>query len=131
VRLRRSWNALPDLQRQRWSYSAANAARLCRRREHMKKGWSRPFEDPIVLPDGRELLTLKNAPDYIMKLPKAEQKHEKWQTAVHVLIMAAEGHGPLMHARIGVLQALHRNVERVFTDRKDHHWGKRKLARDR
>ena len=46
-----------------------------------KKGWSRPFEDPIELADGRELLTLKNAADYIMRLPKAEQKHEKWQTA--------------------------------------------------
>jgi hypothetical protein len=96
-----------------------------------KKGWSRLFEDPIVLPDGRSLLTLKNAADYIMKLPKAEQKHEKWQTAIEVLIMAAEGRGPLMHARIGVMQALNRNVERVFTDRKDHHWGKRKLARHR
>jgi hypothetical protein len=93
-----------------------------------KNGWSRPFEDPIVLPDGRKLVTLKNAADYIMKLPKAEQKHE---TAVEVLIMAAEGRGPLMHARIGFMQALNRNVERVFTDRKDHHWGKRKLARDR
>ncbi len=95
------------------------------------KGWSRKFEDPITLPDGRKLVTLKNAADYIMKLPKAEQKQEKWQTAVEVLIMAAEGRGPLMHARIGVMQALYRNVERVFTDRKDHHWGKRKLARDR
>jgi hypothetical protein len=69
------------------------------------RGWSRPFEDPILLPDGRSLLTLKNAADYIMKLPKAEQKHEKWQTAIEVLIMAAEGRGPLMHARIGVMQA--------------------------
>ena len=63
----------------------------------MSKGWNRPFEDSIVLPDGRELLTLKNAADYIMKLPKAEQKHEKWQTAVEVLIIAAEGRGPLEH----------------------------------
>jgi hypothetical protein len=93
--------------------------------------WSRQFEDPILLPDGRTLRTLKNAADYIMKLPKAEQKHEKWQIAIEVLIMAAEGRGPTMHARIGVMQALNRNVERVFTDRKDHHWGKRKLARDR
>lgn len=96
-----------------------------------KKGWSRPFEDPIILPDGRELLTLKAAADYIMKLSKAEQSHEKWQVAVSCLILAAEGRGPVMHARIGVMQALNRNVERVFTDRKDHHWGKRKLARDR
>ncbi len=94
-------------------------------------GWQRPFEDPIPLPGGRQLLTLKDADDFIMKLPKAEQKHEKWQTAIEVLIMAAEGRGPLMHARIGVMQALNRNVERVFTDRKDHHWGKPKLARDR
>jgi hypothetical protein len=48
-----------------------------------KTGWSRPFEDPIVLPDGRELLTLKNAADYIMKLPKAERStRSEWQTAV-------------------------------------------------
>jgi hypothetical protein len=97
-----------------------------------KKGWSRQFEDPIVLADGRELLTLKNAADYIMKLPKAEQKHEKWETAISCLIMAAEGRGPMMHARIGVLRALNRNVERVFkTGEKTTHWGKRKLARDR
>jgi hypothetical protein len=98
----------------------------------MSKGWNRPFEDSIVLPDGRELLTLKNAADYIMKLPKAEQKHEKWQTAVEVLIIAAEACGPLMHARIGSLQALNRNVEGVFkTGEKTTHWAKRKLARDR
>jgi hypothetical protein len=97
-----------------------------------KNGWSKPFEDAILLPDGRKLLTLKNAADYIMKLPKAEQKHEKWQTAVEVLIMAAEGRGELMHARIGVMQALNRNVERVYkTGEKTTHWGKRKLARDR
>ncbi len=45
--------------------------------------------------------------------------------------MAAEDRGPLMHARIGMLRALNRNVVRVFNpDRKDKHWGKRKLARD-
>ena len=97
-----------------------------------KKGWSKSFEDPIVLPDGRKLITLKHAADYIMKLPKAEQKHEKWQVAIEVLIMAAEGRGPLMHARIGVMQALNRNAERVFKPgEKQTHRGKRKLALDR
>jgi hypothetical protein len=96
-----------------------------------KTDWSRQFEDPIPLPDGRELLTLKAAADFIMKLPKAEQKHEKWQTAIEVLIMAAEDRGPTMHARIGMIQALNRNVERVFkTGEKQRNWGKRKLARD-
>jgi hypothetical protein len=39
--------------------------------------------------------------------------------------------GPTMMARIGVMKALTRHVERVFNpDRKDSHWGKRKLKRD-
>ena len=74
-----------------------------------ERGWSREFDDPIPLPRGRQLVTLQDAANYIMKLPKAEQKLEEWQTATEVLIMAAEGHGPLMHARIGMLQALHRH----------------------
>jgi hypothetical protein len=37
-----------------------------------------------------------------------------------------------MHVHIGMLRALNRRVEREFNpDRKDTHWGKRKLARDR
>jgi hypothetical protein len=39
--------------------------------------------------------------------------------------------GPAMMARIGIVKALNRHVERVFNpDRKDRHWGKRKLKRD-
>jgi hypothetical protein len=33
--------------------------------------WSREFEDPIVLADGRKLVTLREAATYITKLPKA------------------------------------------------------------
>ena len=96
-----------------------------------KGGWSRRFDDPIPLPRGRQLVTLKDAADYVMKLPKAEQKHERWQTAIRCLIGAAEDRDFMMHAQIGMLRALNRNVERVFNpDRKDHHWGKRKLKRD-
>jgi hypothetical protein len=76
-------------------------------------------------------VTLRDAADYITKLPKADQQHDEWQTAIEALIMAAEGRGPLMHARIGVLRALNRHVVRTFNpDRKDTHWGKRKLKRD-
>ena len=67
---------------------------------------------------------------YIMKLSKAEQQLEEWQAATEPLLMAAEDRGPLMHARIGVLRALNRNIERTLTDRKEMHWGKRKLKRD-
>jgi hypothetical protein len=92
--------------------------------------WSRAFEDPIPLPRGRQLVTLKDAAGYIMKLSKAEQDLPEWQTATEALLMAAEDRGPLMHARIGVLRALNLNVERTLTDRKEMHWGRRKLKRD-
>jgi hypothetical protein len=86
------------------------------------RGWKRPFDDPIPLPRGRQLVTLKDAADYIMKLPKTEQHLKEWQAATEALIMAAEGRGPLMHAHIGMLKALNRHVERVFNfDRKDPH----------
>ncbi len=58
-----------------------------------------------------------------MKLPKAEQDLEEWQTATGCLIGAAEARDFVMHARIGVLRALNRNIERTLTDRKEMNWG--------
>jgi hypothetical protein len=77
--------------------------------------WSRRFEDPIPLPRDRQLVTLEDAAAYIMKLPKAEQNLDDWQTAIGCLIGAAEGRDFVMHARIGVLRALNRNAERTLT----------------
>jgi hypothetical protein len=39
---------------------------------------------------------------------------EDWQTAIECLIGAAEDRDYMMHARIGVLRALNRHVERTF-----------------
>jgi hypothetical protein len=84
------------------------------------------------LPRGHQLVTLEDAGDYIIKLPKAEHEAAEWQAAMEALILVATSGGPTMFARIGVMRALNRHVERVFNpDRKDHHWGRRKLARDR
>ena len=58
------------------------------------------------------------------KLPKAEHATAEWQAAMESLIL-------WQSARIGVMRALNRHVERLFNpDRKDTHWGKRKLKRD-
>jgi hypothetical protein len=92
--------------------------------------WSASFEDPIPLPNGSQLLALSDAAGYVMGLPKAEHDAPEWQAAMEVLILIAETGGPTMMARIGVMRALNRHVLREFTDRKDHHWGKRKLKRD-
>ena len=82
-------------------------------------------------PAARQLVTLEDAAANIMKLPKAEQDLPEWQTAVACLIGAAEGRDFMMHARIGVMRALNRNVELTFdSSRKVTHWGKRKLKRD-
>jgi hypothetical protein len=74
---------------------------------------------------------LRDAAEYVTNLPKVEHEAPEWQAAMEVLILVAEANGPTMMARIGVMRALNRHVERVFNpDRKDHHWGKRKLKRD-
>jgi len=95
-------------------------------------GWDRKFEQPIPLPKDKKLATLRDAALYITKLPKAEHDAEEWQAAMPALLLVAEHDGPTMFARIGVMRALNRRVERVFDpSRKDKHWGRRKLARDR
>jgi len=93
--------------------------------------WSAAFEEPIELPDGLTFRTLRDAATYILKLPKADQNAKEWQAAMECLILVAENNGPAMLARIDVMKALNRNVERVFNpDRKEPHWGKRKLKWD-
>jgi hypothetical protein len=41
-----------------------------------------------------------------MALPPEAKGAPQWQAAAEALLMAAEGRGPLMHARIGMLRAL-------------------------
>lgn len=51
----------------------------------VKSGWSRKFDEPILLPppkgvrQGRKLVTLEDACQYITKLPKAEHSAPEWQ----------------------------------------------------
>jgi hypothetical protein len=93
--------------------------------------WRAKFDEPIPLPKGKPLVTLRDAANYITKLPKAEHEADDWQAAMQALLLVAEQNGPTVFARIGVMRALHRHQERVFaTCRKETHWGKRKLKRD-
>jgi hypothetical protein len=82
---------------------------------------------PISLPDGRLLVTLRDAGNYITKLPKAKHETAEWQAAMEALIVVATLGGSTMFARIGVMRALNRHHVREFDlDRKTHHWGKAK-----
>ncbi len=92
--------------------------------------WDQPFFDPIKFP-AAQLVTLRDAALYITKLSKAEHDAEEWQAAMRALLLVAEHGGPTMLARIGVMRALNRHVEKKFVpSQKKTHWGKRKLARD-
>ena len=96
------------------------------------RGWKRRFEEPIPLPGRHQLVTLEDAGNYITKLPKAEHEASEWQAAMEALILVATSGGPTMFARIGIMRSLNRGHVREFNpDRKDHHWGRRKLGRDR
>jgi hypothetical protein len=68
--------------------------------------WSARFPEPIALPDGRKLRTLREAGEYITKLPAEKQAELRWQTAMHVVIQAADHRGPLVFAQWGMLNAL-------------------------
>ena len=97
------------------------------------RGWQRKFDDPIELPDGTQLNTLREAVAYLAKtVPKSERDMPAVTTAALMLTSVAERELAWMFlARIATLQAIHRNEVRQFNpDAKDHHWGKRKLKRD-
>jgi hypothetical protein len=95
--------------------------------------WGLRFDEPIVLPDGKKLSTLREAIAYLGKaVPASDHNMKEVQAAAHCLTEAAEYGGPVLLARMGVLQAIHRHRERVFNpDRKDTHWGRAKLKRER
>jgi hypothetical protein len=89
----------------------------------IERGWSLRFDEPIPLPRGRQLVTLKNAGTYITKLPKSEHTAQEWQAAMQALILVATHGGPTMLARIGFMKALNRNDPRVIVpSSKKTHW---------
>ena len=68
------------------------------------RGWKRPFDDPIQLPRGRQLVTLEDAGRYITTFPKSDHEAAEWQAAMEALILVATLGGPTMFARIGVMR---------------------------
>src|ERR1700754_2478937 len=65
-------------------------------------------------PEREKLRTLRDAATYVTGLPKKEAALPEWQAAIEALILVADRGGPTMFARIGVMRALNRHVERVF-----------------
>jgi hypothetical protein len=72
--------------------------------------WFKRFYDPIIQPDGRRLLTYRDAVEYIAALPKAEHDAADWQLARETLLLVAERNGPEMLARNAIMKALNRHT---------------------
>ena len=70
--------------------------------------WDRPFDQPIPLPNGTAARTLRDAGNYIRKLPKSEHDKPEWRLAVQMLIDAAEDRGPMLFAKMGIQRATER-----------------------
>jgi hypothetical protein len=70
-------------------------------------------------------------PPSITNLPEEESTLPEWQAAIEALMLVVELNGPTMFALIGVVRALNRRRVREFDpQRKEPHWGRRKLKRD-
>jgi hypothetical protein len=93
--------------------------------------WDSRFAEPIVLPDGAKLASLRESIAHLVRtIPAAERRLPAVLTAAEMLTAAAEDRGPVEFARIATLRALNGHAERVFDpDRKDPHRGRRKLKR--
>jgi hypothetical protein len=76
--------------------------------------WDQTFFDPIMLPNGKKLITLRDAAECVTELPKAEHDIPEWQAAMKALLLVVENSGPPIFARIGVMRALNRHVEPAF-----------------
>ena len=62
------------------------------------KGWAAPSTTLNPLPDGRELRTLRDAGQYIAKLPKREHDAPEWRAAIEALMLVVEGNGQALLA---------------------------------
>jgi hypothetical protein len=71
-------------------------------------GWKRRFDDPIPLPDGKKLVTLRDAIAVRKRGSKTEHGLKQVQAAAHCVTEAAENGGPMMFARMGMMQAINR-----------------------
>ena len=70
------------------------------------KGWSRPLDDAIIVPDGRALRTLRDAGEFIAALPKVKHDHPEWRFAAAMLMQVADNGAPVMLAEMAIRRAL-------------------------
>jgi hypothetical protein len=84
------------------SRSRGNSANLLRSR----MPWSREFNVPIALKDGRSITTLGQGRALMLNLPVRHQVRPYWQYAAELLLIASENKGALERAHAQLSRAL-------------------------
>jgi hypothetical protein len=74
----------------------------------MADNWDTEFGDPIPLPEGGELVTLKDAGEYIRRLPTDLRESDGWQVAIKDLSRAVETPAWRLLTRRAIMKALAR-----------------------
>jgi hypothetical protein len=94
--------------------------------------WDSRFTEPIVLPDGIRLASLRETIAHLVKtIPAAERRMPVVLAAAERLTEAAEHGGRVEFARTATLQALNRHFERTFDpERQASPWERRKPKQD-
>jgi hypothetical protein len=70
------------------------------------RDWSRKFDEPIPLPNGREFVTVEDAARYVDALPRRMHEREEWQMVMEVLLLAVEGREPVRLVHVALTLAL-------------------------
>jgi hypothetical protein len=82
------------------------------------------------LPNSPPARTLRDAANYIRKLPALERDTPECRLAIQMLIDAAEDRGPMLFAKVGIERAFYREVVHVPYP-KSSDIGRRKMRPDR
>jgi hypothetical protein len=95
--------------------------------------WDIRFPDPIPVPRGKPLVTLRDAGAYITALPVNARDTPAWQTAMECLLLVADKGGPPEFARLALEKALRPKGPPVYRPHgTDPKWRNNyKLVRDR
>jgi hypothetical protein len=65
--------------------------------------WLKRFYKPVILPDQRSLLTLRDVAEHIATLPPSDRNTAHWQLALESLTLAANTKGSIELARTAVM----------------------------
>lgn len=80
--------------------------------------WEDPFDRPLQMSEGKPLVTLADARDYILSLSPDRQKTYRALAATEALLMAATTSAPIIDAMIRMMKLIQQENEVNFADGK-------------